>query len=132
MRRLAVLAAGLAMVATLGVTGVSGAAASVPALHVKPGGVWTELNKQGGCEVQTFATGGTWTADIGGDAGTYTGGGKTLLETWTAGQDATLTFTAKYSRSKKKYVGTFGGGFDQGDTGYLVKGVVSEWNGYSC
>ncbi len=98
---------------------------------MKPGGVWTEENKEGGCEVQTFGSANTFGADIGGDSGTYTGGGTKIAETWTHGQDAGLTFTGHYSTTKNKYVGTFGG-FDAGDNGFIVKGVVSTWNGFSC
>lgn len=130
MRRMGLMATGMALVMSVGFVGVAHAAAM--ASHVKPGGVWTETNVEGGCEEQNFAVGHSWTAPSQGDAGTYTGGGKTITESWTTGHDSGLTFSGKYSKSKKEYIGTFGGSFDNGDTGYIVKGVELTWNGYSC
>jgi hypothetical protein len=131
LRRITLVAAGFAVAAVLVFAGVAGASPLTTGQHVKPGGVWTEENKEGGCEVQTFGPGSSFSADIGGDSGTYTGGGRKITETWTQGQDSGLTLSGKYSISRGKYVVTFGG-FDAGDTGFLVKGVVSTWNGFSC
>ena len=57
------------------------------------------------------AAGHTWTADNG-DSGTYSGGGKTLHETWNSGTILTLT----YSGRLKEYAdGSF----------YLVRGATA-------
>jgi len=114
-----------------GSVGVAGATTPpAPALHIKSGGEWTAENVEGGCEVQTFGAG-TFTADIGGDSGSYSSVGTKISETWNAGQDEGLTFKGHYSKSLKEYKGKFGG-FDAGDTGFIVKGVVSSYNGFDC
>jgi hypothetical protein len=74
--------------------------------NIQPGGVWTLAIGGGFCEVQTFSFGNTFTADDYGDAGTYSGGGKTISEDFTAGEDSGSTFSGMYSRSSKGYSGT--------------------------
>jgi len=106
-------------------------ALAVPAGHVKKGSQWTLEVNAGGCIVQTFGKDHTWTSDFQGDSGTYAGGGKTISETFTAGSANGLTFAGTYSKHSKEYTGTFGGP-GAGNTGQLVKGVVSSWNGFSC
>jgi hypothetical protein len=132
MARLALMMAGVAMVVGIGVTAVAGSPVPEAAAHVKPGGVWTSEPDGNGCEVQTFAAGHTWTGDGFGDSGTYTGGGKKITTTDTAGNDVTLVFTGSYSKAKKQYTGTFAGRDGITAKGQLVKGAVSTWNGYSC
>ncbi len=73
--------------------------------HVTPGGSWTLQVESGFCEVQTFHMGGTWTADNYGDTGTWTGGGKTLDENFTGGEDAGGCIATTYSKTSKDYSG---------------------------
>ena len=61
---------------------------AAPAAGVKPGSVWTlELNvpNDDSCEVETFASGGTFTSDLYSDSGTYTKTPGHIAMTWTAG-----------------------------------------------
>lgn len=142
MRRLALAGAALAAVATLGMTGgLSGVASAAtlnhkPALHIKPGTIWTILVEETGlsepCEFQQFGTGNIWVADLYGDAGTYTGGGKTVSETWTSGDSVGLTFSGTWNRKTKHYVGFFTGGSLDGVGGLLVKGEILSWDGVAC
>lgn len=127
LRRLALvsLAAGLAMIGTLALSGAAGAA--TPAVKPKPGGVWTLEVVGAACEVQTFAAGGVWTADKFGDSGTYVdgvnaAGHKTVKETWTAGNDAGLTF--KGTKAAGAYSGPLGG-TGAGQTATLTLGVTA-------
>jgi hypothetical protein len=120
MRRLALMFGGLALVASFGFTETAGAGIAAPA-HVKPGSKWT-FEFGAGCEIQTFASGHTFSADMFGDAGTYSGGGKTISETFTSG-DAGLTFSGTYSKATKTYTGPIGG-ITVG-VGELVKGSMA-------
>jgi hypothetical protein len=130
MRRLALLSATLVVTTTIGIAGLGGVA-DAATIHFKPGTVWTEEANAGGCEIQTVQSGHTWTADLAGDAGTYTGGAKHLTETWTHGSGAGVTFSGTWKGTLKEYVGSFGGE-GTGFTGQIVKGVVSSWDGVSC
>ena len=132
MARLALMMAALAMVVGVGLTAGTGSAAAVAALHVKPSGTWTSEAVRNGCEIQTFAAGNTWTGDGFGDFGTYTGGGKKITTTDTAGNDVTLVFSGSYSQAKKRYMGTFNARDGITATGQLVKGAVSTWRGHTC
>lgn len=86
LRRVAVLAAGIAMTASVGLAGVSTASAASPAPHIKNGSQWTaEVNGGGGCEVNTFAANHTFHGGLYGDKGLWCGGGNKITMTWTAG-----------------------------------------------
>ena len=132
LRRAAVLAAGLAMTAGVGLAGGGAASAASPVLHVKPGSNWTaEVNGGGGCEVETFAANHTFHGGLYGDKGPWSGGGNRITMTWTAGYVTGLTFTGTFTKTPtKEYVGNFGG--IAAATGQLVKGVVSNWDGFTC
>ena len=113
------------MSGTLALSGAAGAA--TPAVKPKPGGVWTLQIVGQGCEVQTFAAGGVWTADAAGDRGTYVdgvsvSGHKTVKETWTAGNDTGLTF--KGTKAAGVYSGPLGG-IGAGFTATLTLGATA-------
>jgi streptogramin lyase len=72
---------------------------------VKAGSEWTITSSLGPCEVQTFSSGGNWTADLYGDQGTFVGGGTTISEDFTAGQHAGLTWSGQYSKPPGSYQG---------------------------
>jgi hypothetical protein len=106
-----VLTAGVLAVTGLGLLGGApagaSAAASSAAQHVKAGSKWTfEITGQG-CEVQTFGSGKTWTADMGGDGGKYRGGAATIKDVWTTGSDAPAIFKGTYTSAAKAYEGTW-------------------------
>jgi hypothetical protein len=139
MRRVMLATAGLALMIGIGLTGVPGASGSTPALHVtatpalhvKPGSKWTLERVGGSCAVWTIGAGDTWTSDMGGNKGTFTGGGHKITATWTAGSNYPASFSGTYHRAAKEYVGP-GGGNLSGGTFNLIKGVVPTWDGYSC
>jgi hypothetical protein len=123
MRRIVLATAVLSTILTFGLVGVAGAA------HVKPGGKWTLTVVFGSgtsCESQTFGPGHTWTGNprTYNDAGTYTGGAKSISETFTSGVYSSSTFEGTYRGRRAGYVGEF----DTGDsqlTAALTKGVLS-------
>lgn len=94
--------------------------------HITDGSAWTLSVVGGGCEVQTFTGGGTWTADDYGDAGTFTGGQSTITEiiTTSAVDDKGDTVSASWSKSLKEFTGT---GVFRGKTDAvtLVKGALN-------
>lgn len=104
MKRYVAATAMLAMVMTLGSSGMAQAAGR---RHIRPGGVWTLTVGGGGCEVQTFGSGHTWVSDRFGDAGTYTGGLGKITETFsmTSG-DAGAVFKGPWEKSDLDYKGT--------------------------
>lgn len=104
------LVTGLAVLMSTGLSGVA-SGATVPKF-VNPGSVWTIQVNGGGCEVMSFLAGATntFTADSFGDSGTYTGGGDVITVTWTAGVDAGVVFTGKYSFASGTYTGPIGAG----------------------
>ena len=54
----------------------------------------------------------TFTSDLFGDSGTWSGGGATITVTWTAGQDNTLVFTGTFTKTpRREYKGSFDTGF---------------------
>ncbi len=132
LRRAVVVVGGLAMATSLGLAGVGVASAAVPALKVKPGSQWTleyhGVEGTGGCEVDRMASNGTFTSDLYGDSGTWSGGGSTITMTWTAGDDSGVTFSGTFTKTPtKEYKGSFNTGF----TAALVKGVHS-FKGQHC
>jgi hypothetical protein len=120
-RKTAVVGMGIIMAAVVW-TGAA-ASATQPASKITPGSKWTVVFKGGGCEVQTFSSHGTWTADRFKDAGTYGVDGRTLDEQWTKGVDKGLSFDALYDKTKQDYKGQFGG--TSAGSGKLVKGAES-------
>ena len=134
LRRTAVIVAGLAMATSFGLAGAGAASAAAPALKVKPGSHWTledhGIEGTGGCEVDTMASNGTFTSDLFGDSGTWSGGGSTITVTWTAGSDNGVVFTGTFVRTPttKEYKGSF----NTGDLGLLIKGVVHSFRGQIC
>jgi hypothetical protein len=106
MKRYVVATAVLAMMITLGSVGTAQAAGKT---HIKLGGVWTISSPTNAfnCDVHTFGAGHTFTVDRFGDAGTYTGGKKKLVETYTAGGDAGSTFKGTWSKTHHDYQGTW-------------------------
>jgi hypothetical protein len=126
MRRMAMIAGALALAATVGLGafgGVASAHAAAGSGRVHAGGTWTIEAGSGGCEVQTFAARHTWSGDAVGDAGTYHLDGRTITETWTAGNDMGLTFSGRWRQGSGAFVGTLGGN-GTGTTGELVKGAL--------
>jgi hypothetical protein len=135
-RKAAVITAGLAMAAGIGLAGVGAASAATPS--VVPGatsavkaavvhttGNWTFEVTGGGCEVITFSSDGTWVAtfgEYGDDAGIWAGGGTSISMYWNAGADTGLLFSGTYAAPK--YKGSLGG-IAFGDKGKLVPGEVS-------
>jgi hypothetical protein len=108
MRRLAIALVVIGAAVGGGASGVAGAMTG-PAHHVKPGGTWT-MNASGLlCEVQTFSKGHTWTGNgtSGADAGTFTGGGAHVNESWTSGQYEGSSFNGTYSKGTHQYQGAF-------------------------
>jgi hypothetical protein len=130
--RAAFVATGLAtIVATLGFWVTSGAWATLP--HIKNGSEWTFEVNQHGCEVETFSPNGTFTANAAGDEGKWSGGGTTLKMKWKGGLNSGLTFTGTFNGTvgPKEYAGALGRTVF-GETGQLVKGALSNWNGTPC
>jgi hypothetical protein len=79
------------------------------------GSEWTQTNLlNDGCEVQTFEAGHKWTANGLGDAGTYTGGGKTVKEVWTTGVDDGQVISVRWNTGLDEYTGTGTGGYTGG------------------
>jgi hypothetical protein len=106
-RRVAMLAAGLAMTASVGLAGADSVSAASPSLLTKPGSQWTTVIL---CEVVTFAADGTFKADYFGDAGKWSGGTRSTLHMkWTKGEDKGWSFTAlSYKGALKEYEGLYG------------------------
>lgn len=85
LRWVPMVAASLAMTASVGLTSVGTASAVSPELHIHNGATWTLEINRGSCEGETFDSNFTFTGQFGGDAGTWSGGGSTLQMKWTAG-----------------------------------------------
>ncbi len=128
LRRVAVLAAGLAMTASVGPAAVGTASAATPAvLHIEAGSKWTaKINLgdgSGACEVDTFAANHTFTSDFR-DKGTWSGGGNKVAMIWTKGYVG-VTFSGSYTTTPRhEYIGRFGGP-TAGDKGRLIKGAIA-------
>jgi hypothetical protein len=117
----------LLMTAGVGVLAGAPAGASAPARsagqHVKTGSKWTFAIIGEDCELQTFGAGKTWTADLAGDSGRYSGGASTIKEVWTTGGDSPAVFKGTYASSAKEYKGKFKD-LDGSFKAVLVKGDV--------
>jgi hypothetical protein len=104
LRRVAVLAASLMMAASVGLAGAGSAFAASPALHIKFGSKWTFVIERGTtsneCEVLTFhAIPQDFSADRGGDAGMWSGGGESISLGWTAGVSNNQSFRGIFSKT---------------------------------
>jgi hypothetical protein len=132
-RKTAVIVAGLAMAASVGLVGAGTASAAAPALHIANDSKWTVEIDTGGCEVTTFHSNFTWKSDVpGGDAGIWKGGGSTLKMKWLAGADAPLVFKGTFTTSpRKEYKGAYSG-VGPGFNGQVVEGVVKMFDGTYC
>jgi hypothetical protein len=115
------LAAGVGVLA--GAPAGAAAQASSVGQHVKTGSTWTFAIIGEDCELQTFGAGKTWTADLGGDGGRYSGGAATIKEQWTTGGDNPAVFKGTYESSAKEYKGKFKN-LDGSFKAVLVKGDV--------
>ena len=108
MRRLAAIVAGLALVTSLALAGAGAASATFPAIHVTNGSKWKAIANDGCFEILTFASTGTFTGSRGHDKGTWSGGGKQLIVTWTVGKGAGLEFSLTYTKTPiHEYTGTY-------------------------
>jgi hypothetical protein len=111
MRRLAATLTGLALTAGFGLAEAGTASAATPALHIHNGATWTLEIKGAGCEAEVFQSNGTFVSRLGGDAGTWSGGGSTLNMDWTSGVVSGLTFSGHFvsTTTPVEYKGTLGG-----------------------
>jgi hypothetical protein len=122
-------AAGLVLMASVGLTGAGAASAASPAL--KSGSQWTLEENGSGCAVDTFAWPDTWTDDHG-DSGTWsvstsTNGKKNIIMYSSDG-----TFGGQLTKTPMR---EYAGYFEINDmiyTGQLVKGVIPTFNGHTC
>jgi hypothetical protein len=123
LRRVAMVAVGLAMATSIGLAGLTTATAATPKTLNLTTGPWTLTVNGRGCEVLTFhLREGTFVADDFGDAGVWSGGRSSIGLSWTAGPDVGLLFSGSYVSSSMSYKGSFGGwGF--GLEGKLVEGA---------
>jgi hypothetical protein len=124
-RRVAMVATGLAMAGSFGLGGAATSGAT--GLKITPGSHWTSETKNHGCEIETFKANGTFKSDDG-NTGTWSGGGKTVTMTWTSGPPNGLVFNGTFTKSPtKRYVGTF-------DTykSQLVPGAQRTYQGSTC
>jgi hypothetical protein len=134
LRRAAVAAAGLAVMAGVGFAGGGGSASAVsPVLHIGNGAQWTlEANNGDGCEIETFAGNGTFVSDNFNDAGKWHGGASTIKLKWSAGELTGYIFKGTFTTTPvKEYKGSITGP-NPPPTGQLVQGVVSSWDGSRC
>jgi hypothetical protein len=123
-RRVALIAAGLSLIAALGFAGPASAKAR-KRTPLKVGEVWTILPGTTlqfplhgkACEQITIGPDHTWTANQLGDAGTYTNHKKKVALNWTSGEDSGLIFTGTWSRGD--YIGTGPFGLGTFDNYYL-------------
>ncbi|HXW35924.1 MAG TPA: hypothetical protein VEJ87_15220 [Acidimicrobiales bacterium] len=126
MRKWMLLTGSAVLMVTLASSGTAGAApATAVPKHVKPGSVWTLEVSGGYCEVQTFLVDHLFTANVNDDAGTYTGGGKKITETWTSGGFAGTTDSGTYLKSAGYYLVELFLDGSEVNTGALVPGAVS-------
>ena len=135
LRRGAVIAAGLAMATSFGLAGAGMASAAAPALKIKSGATWTLEVKNAGCEQDHFnTTTHRFTADLGGDKGTWSGGGSTISMTWTGGVSSGVTFSGHYVSTTRpvEYKGSATVEDTSGETAKVVKGAVASFDGVNC
>ena len=90
LRRAAAIATGLAMATSFGIAGAGMASAAVPTLKVHNGATWTIEVNGNGCQLDVFHSNYRFFSpepQYHGDAGTWSGGGKTIKMKWTAGDN---------------------------------------------
>jgi hypothetical protein len=109
LRRAGVLAAGLAIAASVGPAGAGAASAATPSNHIASGAIWSFVVKgeRSFCEQDTFSSSGTFTADKYRDSGIWSGGGGTIAMKWKTGESSPSTFTGTFTKTPvKEYKGT--------------------------
>ncbi len=118
-RRAGMVATGLTLAAFLSLAPAVASSAASPGFHVKDGSQWTVVVQSATCEVVTFQSNGTFTADRYGDSGTWKGGGATLTMKWKAGALDRVRFSGTALDSGKVYEGSFSwsGNVDPGQVG---------------
>ena len=123
-RRVAVLAAGLAMTAGVGLAGVGAAsAAATPKLHLTAT-PWTfKVDHSTFCEVLNFNLQNLMFSSPNGDHGNWAGGGSTLALAWTGGPDSGLLFSGSFVSSSMSYKGSLND-LSQSDKAKVVQGSV--------
>ena len=129
-RRVGAFAAGLAAVASFGLAGTGAASAVAPAIHIRNGAEWTLVIRPhnfSGCEVETFASNGTFKGDTFHDSGTWSGGDQTLSMTWTKGSNRGISFHGTFMEtSPKEYKGQLDYSGSPGPyPGVVVKGAMT-------
>ncbi len=128
-RRVAILAAGTAMVTSLGLAGVDAASAAAPTAKVTSGATWTLEVTGGSCLSETFNTAThrfTSATTSTKDKGTWSGGGGTIVMTWTRGPNEGLAFKGTWTTTPTKgYEGQVTLNSARDGDGLLVKGVVT-------
>ena len=133
-RQSAMVASGLALATSLGLTGAGVASAAVPALKIKPGAIWTLEMRHGACEHDTFdPTFHQFTSDRYGDGGVWSGGGSMISMIWTVGASSGVTFSGDFvsTTTPFKYKGSVNDGGAIIRT-KVVKGAVSSFDGFTC
>jgi hypothetical protein len=121
-RRAAMVAVGIGMVTSLGLAGAGAASATGPALHIKSGSPYS-IEWGATCEALTFSSSGTFTSDLFGDSGTWSGGKTTLSMNWTAGSDQDAKFTGTFAH--KDYTGKLKAADKEKFSAIVAKGASS-------
>ena len=96
-------------------------------LRLKPGTEWTLTNLiTKSCEVQTFEVGNAWTADYMSDAGTYSNGRESVIESWLAGygQGVGEVYGGSYSKRYNEFIGTLSNSDGMRDPTTLSRGAM--------
>lgn len=133
LRRTVAIAAGLALTASVGLVGAGAASAVSPAMHIKPGAQWTAEVNGSGCEVETFSANNTFTGDMDGDYGSWSGSGPSISMVWSGRGADPLTFVGTFTKTPvKEYAGRFNGSQPNSYSGQLVEGAVSTFHGFPC
>ncbi len=99
------------MATSFGLAGATTASAAAPALEIKNGATWTLFPTNSPCEYDVFNTSTHhFSSDIGGDKGTWSGGGSTIKMKWTHGANKGATFIGiLVGTSPTYYQGKFDG-----------------------
>jgi hypothetical protein len=105
MRRIAAIAASLALTASIGWAEAGSATAATPAvLRITNGSMWTSYIGSTSCEVDTFHSDHTFSSD-GGDGGTWSGGRRTLHMTWSDGETFSGSWVKNPNKKYEEYAG---------------------------
>ena len=129
LRRAALIATGLTMAASFGLSGAGIASSTAPALKIKPGSQWTVEGPGGAdpdsCEIVTFHSNFTFHSDNFADAGSWSGGAATIKMSWKTGASDGLTFKGRYTTTPTmEYKGKFGG-IVSPQMAQLIEGAVA-------